>query len=82
MILADLTKGQAIKLLELFEHPTFRDIILPVIQGEQDLLLRQLIESKDLEMDARIKGRIQQLTDFVGWQLHAHAIASESPDVM
>jgi hypothetical protein len=77
MTLNDLSRNDAIRLVEWFDSTAFRDIVAPLIMGEQDMLLRQLLLSKDAETDARLKGKIEALTDVVSWRETAYEISTQ-----
>lgn len=77
MNISELSKGDAIAVVEWFDSPAFTNIIAKCMEGEQDLLLRRLIESVNPEGDARLKGRIEQLTDFLMWRQIAYESATQ-----
>ena len=77
MTINDLSKEDAIRLVEWFDNPVFEKIVKPLIEGEQDMLVRILLGSVDHERDARVKGRIEALTDFVAWRNAAFEASTE-----
>ncbi len=77
MTLNDISRDDAIKLVEFFDSKAFVNLVKPLLEGEQDSILRQMIGSRDPETDARLKGRIEQMTDFIAWRDIAYGIATQ-----